>query len=223
MARPRENGGSQEASPPVQPSGGHPGASCRLWQPGAVFLFYKKEREGNGSECWPGSQNPGRGGKMETAAHQRARALLEQICADSGGRRSLRRWVFQWRQPRPLQPFRPQLARGECSKIPGLAIQGLAQLTSLLIRAWVSDSRSPGPTWTLRASESFGWDDSDRSLALVLAVSIAKSTEKHPLQGATRPHLDLPAAREASPCLLQVSCPQRFLDEQVLKQYLSLG
>lgn len=76
-----------------------------------------------------------RGGKMETAAHQRARALLEQICADSGGRRSLRRWVFQWRQPRPLQPFRPQLARGECSKIPGLAVQGLAQLTSLLIRA----------------------------------------------------------------------------------------
>lgn len=136
MARPRENGGSQEASPPVQPSGGHPGASSGSGSPGRFFSFTKtKGREmALNAGLAPRTQAAG-GGKMETAAHQRARALLEQICADSGGRRSLRRWVFQWRQPRPLQPFRPQLARGECSKIPGLAVQGLAQLTSLLIRA----------------------------------------------------------------------------------------
>lgn len=104
--------------------------------PGRFFSFTKtKGREmALNAGLAPRTQAAG-GGKMETAAHQRARALLEQICADSGGRRSLRRWVFQWRQPRPLQPFRPQLARGECSKIPGLAVQGLAQLTSLLIRA----------------------------------------------------------------------------------------
>lgn len=85
MAIPREKGGSQESSPPGQPNGGQGTReqAADSGSPEQSSILQKKEREGNSSERWPGSQNPGPL-ESENSWSGGQRACPAQMCADSG-------------------------------------------------------------------------------------------------------------------------------------------
>ena len=127
MAIPRETGGSQESSPPGQPNGGQGTReqAADSGSPKQSSILQKKAREGNSSERWPGSQNPGPL-ESENSWSGGQRACPAQMCAGSR--------PFAAR-PRPPHPLKPCLASGGSTERPGLGVRELAQLARFITRA----------------------------------------------------------------------------------------